>query len=343
MSGLPGKTVPPLAEVRALYEQRDWRALVEQFAHVPDERLDADSEAAFCYADALWRTGQAERTLELVGRIEASARRRGDRRLRVNVINLAGMALFESGRSVEAEARFSELLELSSEWNDEEFAARASNNLGVLANVRGRRDLALTYYQRALASYYRLGYLRGVAQTHHNLGISYRDLGFDREADAHYQRAIGFARSAKSEDVIALAETERALLRARCGDGTVAEALAQRALDRFERMGDDLGRAEALRVLSAAARAQDRDEPAAERLEEALTIARAHSDPLLHAEVQRDRGLLLRDQGRIAAARDALLDAASHFTTLGATAEAEAVRSIIHDLERETASPFQAE
>jgi tetratricopeptide (TPR) repeat protein len=328
-----------LAEVRALYEQRDWTALAERFSRTQAESPETDPEIAFCYADALWRVGQAERSLDLVEPIRTAARLRGDRRLQLNVINVTGMAFFRIGRISDAEVSFSELLELASEWNDEEYAARASNNLGVLANVRSRRDLALTYYQRALASYYRIGYQRGLAQTHNNLGISYRDLGFDREADAHYQRAIGFARSANSEDVIALAENERALLRARCGDGPAAEALAQRAMQRFERMGDDTGRAEALRVLASAARAQGRDELAADRLDQALAIARDHSDPLLRAEIQRDRGLLLRDQGQPDAAREALLDAADHFAVLGAPAEAEAVRAILSDLDRESASP----
>ncbi|CAN5622670.1 hypothetical protein BH23GEM7_BH23GEM7_08550 [soil metagenome] len=318
--------------MRTLYETRNWRALVEQASRLTPAQLVEEAEVAFFYADAFRRVGETERALTLAQRIEPQVRRRGNRRLLLNVINLVGMSLFEAGRSQEAEERFSELLEISNAWRDEEYAARACNNLGVLANVRGRRELALTYYQRALASYHRLGYLRGLAQTHHNLGISYRDLGFDREADAHYQRAIRFARAAQSEDVIARAETERALLRARSRDGSLAEALAQRALERFERIGDPLGRAEALRALAAAARASKYNARAADRLEEALAVARAHSDPLLHAEVQRDRGLLLRDEGQLAAAREALLESAEQFTLLGAEAEATAVRATADQL-----------
>jgi tetratricopeptide (TPR) repeat protein len=315
-------------EVRSLYARRDWIAIVERMSGVQDDQVRAEPELAFCFADALLRVGETERALALAEQTERAARQRGDRRLLLNVINVIGVALFEVGRNSTAEERFAELLDLASSWKDEEFAARSSNNLGVLANVHGRRDQALMYYQRALASYHRLGYLRGLAQTHHNLGISYRDLGFDREADTHFLRAIQYAQSANHEDVIALAETERALLRARSGDGGVAEALAQRALDRFVAMGDELGRAEALRVLAAAARAQARDEAAAGWLEDALAVARRHQAPLLSAEVQRDRGLLLRDRGQIPEAAEALHDSASHFLTLGAAAEAEAVRAI---------------
>ncbi len=289
-------------------------------------------ELAFLYMDACLRIAETQRVLEVGAQLEPLVRRRGERRLLLDLINVVGAALFEMGRTADAEARFSELFELATEWENEEYAARACNNLGVLANVRGKRELALTFYQRALAAYHRLGYLRGLAQTHHNLGISYRDLRFECEADTHFQRAIDFARAAQSEDVIALSETERALLRARAGDAPLAEALARRGLERFQRMGDPLGHAEALRVLAAAAHAGGYPILAAERLDQALVIARTYADPLLSAEVQRDRGLLLRDRGQIAAAREALLESADQFALLGAEAEAAAVRTIASQL-----------
>jgi hypothetical protein len=48
--------------------------------------------------------------------------------------------------------------------------------------------------------------------------------------------------------------------------------------------------------------------------------------------VQRDRGLLLRDLGRMDQAREALLDSINSFTQLGAAAEAEALRAILNAL-----------
>jgi tetratricopeptide (TPR) repeat protein len=233
------------------------------------------------------------------------------------------MTLFESGQIDEAENSFGELLSAAAEAEDAEFAARASNNLGVLANVRGDGALALTCYERALAAYQRLGQLRGLAQTHHNLGISYRDLGRIEEADAHYLRAIDYAGRAQSEDVIALAETERAVVRIRSGDAPMAEQFALRALARFERLGDPVRSAEAERVLAEAARAAGRLEVARERLERAFAVAQLHANLLLRAEVQRDRGELLHQLGQRDAARTAFTDAAEHFGRLGNTAEAE--------------------
>lgn len=328
-----------LEDARALRAAGDWRTLSARGAVLGVDVLRAEPELAYAYAAACRQLGDTARAIQVAGWAEAQARRGGDRRRAAEAVNLVGNALFEEGRLDEAEARFGELLAYASAWGDEEFGARASNNLGILANVRGRRDLALASYQRALASYQRLGNVLGLAQTHHNLGISYRDLGFDREADAHFRRAVELAGSdgqaaaaraaeTDTETVIAVAEVERAMLRVRSGDAPLAEALATRALQRFERIGDPRGRADVLRVLAAAARAGGRDEAAGPFLDEALEIACAHSDPLLMAEVQRDRGLLLRDRGDADGARAALAESAEHFARLGATAEAEAVAAI---------------
>jgi tetratricopeptide (TPR) repeat protein len=344
---VPTPSAPTLTVelARRLRATGEWRRLAEYGVALSREQLLAEPELGYACAAATRRVGDAARALAMAAEVEPAARRRGDRRLAAEAVNLVGNLLFESGRADEAEQRFAELLDYASEWEDEEFTARASNNLGVLANVRGRRDLALTYYQRALAAYQRLGNPLGLAQTHYNLGLSYRDLGFPGDADAHFLRAVEYGGAAEgsdgtepperrwSEDVVANAETERALLQAQQGDGTLAEWMARRALERFERMGDPVGVAYATRALAAAARASGRDDLAARRLDEALAVARTHEDPLLRADVQRDRGLLLRDAGRRAEARAALLDAAEGFEVMGAAAEALAVRAIAAGLD----------
>ncbi|HSU14036.1 tetratricopeptide repeat protein [Longimicrobium sp.] len=329
----PTAPVLSLDEARALRASGQWQPLAERTTALGDEELFREPELAFLSAVGHRRIGRTTRALELLRQVEPEARRRGDQRLLAEVVNLTGIVLWESGRSAEAEVRFGELLESAVEWGDEEATARACNNLGVLANVRGRRDLALTYYQRALAAYQRLGNVGGLSQTHHNLGISYRDLRFDREADAHFGRAVELAEQSQQEDVVALAEVERANLRVRWGDGRLAGEMARRALERFRRISDPTGAAQAIRVLGLAARAEERDDDAAARFDEALEIARTHDDALLRAEVQRDRGTLLRDRGDLAAAREALADSMENFAQIGAAAEAEAIRGLIDALD----------
>jgi len=325
-----------LEEARALRAAGEWPALVQRAAALGADELLREPELALHAAVAYRRVGQAGRALELARLLEPVARRRGDRRLIGDVVNLTGVALWESGQAAEAEVRFGELLDAATEWGNEDDVAVACNNLGVLANVRGRRDLALTYYQRALAAYQRLGNVAGLSQTHHNLGISYRDLGFGREADTHFRRSVELAEEAGREDVVALAESERAALRAGWGDGELAGEMARRSLERFRRIADPTGAAQALRILGLAARAQGQEGEAEAAFDEALEIARAHADALLRAEVQRDRAALLRDTGRMDAAREAFTDAVQHFSQIGAAAEAEALRAIVTEIAPDT-------
>jgi tetratricopeptide (TPR) repeat protein len=320
-----------LVEARALAKMSEWGALCERVSALPEAAVVAEPELAVLYADSCRRIGQALRSLEVGERLESSVRRTGRKDLTLRLTNVIGMALFEAGRMEEAARRFQALLDDATAWRNVEFTARAANNQGIIANVQGRRDLALSCYQHALAAYQGLGHFRGLAQTHHNLGISYRDLGLHAEADAHYRRAIEFGRKAGSEDVIALAELERAVLRAMAGDGRMAEALARRASHRFRRLGDPVGRAEALRVLAAAARADGRNRLAEKRLDAAFAVAREHQDQLLLAEVRRDQGVLLRDRGDHDGAHTALLESADHYERIGARAEAIAVRGLLRD------------
>lgn len=326
MSATPPPSALPLEEVRRLAKDRAWRVLVERVDSGAQDGLAAEPEMALHYADALWRVGAPDRALAVAEGAEPTLWDRGDRWLLLNLINIIGIALFEQGRVQDAGQRFEQLLDLATQWGSDEYAARASNNLGVLAGVARRYDLALTSYQRALAAYQRLGYLRGLAQAHYNLGLSYRELGFGDEADAHYGRAIRFAEQSGSEDVVALAESDRGLLRVHNGDPRTGAVLAARARDRFARLSDPVRRAETLRVLAAAARADQRPDDALSLLDEALSVARAHHSSWLHAEVQRDRSLLLLERGDVQQARAGLLDAGDRFAALGADAEAARLR-----------------
>lgn len=309
--------------------ERRWADLAHEAERLPAPAVEAAPELAYLLGDALRRIGRAAEADAYAVQAEVGAARIGDRRLTLRTINLSGMIAFDTGRLADASDAFSRLLDRATEWSDDEFAARAANNLGILANVRGERQLAITCYQHAIAAYQRLGYLRGIAQSSYNLGISCRDLGLADDAERHYDQAIRFGELAASEDVIALAETERAWLRALNGDGALAERIAARALKRHQSMEDPGGAANATRVLARAAEARGESALALTRLDEALTLARSCGDPLLGAEVERDQGRMLHALGRTEEAREALGRAIETFTRLGALADADEASALL--------------
>lgn len=324
---MSGSVPTRLAErARDLASRRKWPDLVRELEELTEAELLAAPELAVHLADGLWRVGQAERGLATIVPAERALRREGRRERVLDAINIRGIALFELGRTEEAAAAFGELLEAATEWESHDFAARAANNLGVHASLQRRYDVALSHYERALASYSRLGRSRGIAQTHYNLGVNYRELGFHDKAESQYRLAMTHAERSESEDLIGLVESDRGLLRLEMGDPELGRVFAARARDRFVALSDPVREGEALRVLGLCEAAVGDVSGALRRLDGALEIARRHGNRLLHAEVQLARGRLLRNVPDPDAARNALLDAAEQFEAMGAQDSAEAAR-----------------
>src|SRR5260370_26281057 len=105
------------------------------------------------------------------------ARMLGDRPLEVRALNVCGAMALERGGISEATFFFTRAKEEALEQNDLATAGRCANNLGIIANMQGDYDRAVSAYTRAIASYQQAHCDRGVAESRHNLGITYRERG----------------------------------------------------------------------------------------------------------------------------------------------------------------------
>ena len=250
------------------------------------EFLIAKPEQGFMLADAGRRIGGVADVLSLIdGVVEAARAQRADNVL-CNALNLQGVLLLESGHAPAAERAWCDLVVVATEIDSSEFVARASNNLGVTAILAMRLDDAVTSFQRSVAAYMRLNYARGLAQSHQNLGIAFREM--DREMDSlgHFERAMTWAYAADCMDDVARAEQELALLLLYAREApATAETTARQALERFTELGQPAGRAEALRAIGVIAIARGDDDTARSGLAEALDIARGCGQRLLEAEL----------------------------------------------------------
>ena len=77
----------------------------------------------------------------------------------------------------EATYFFTRAQEQATEGNDLAAVGRCSNNLGIIATMRGDYTRAVTAYTRATAAYQQIRAGHGVAESQHNLGITYREQG----------------------------------------------------------------------------------------------------------------------------------------------------------------------
>jgi tetratricopeptide (TPR) repeat protein len=319
----------------ALVADGDWIALWELLRNESTPVLLEDPRLAYHAAEALYHTGRMDELAEYADAYERAARDAADLAGTMKALNLGGIAAFELGRTKDAEARFDLLMELAEAEYDREMLARAANNLGALSNLKGRWHEAIAYYNLAIPLYQKLGWTRGVAQSLHNLGMSYRDLDRLEDSVDAYKQSVVLAYEIDYQPLVAMAMTGRAETELRRGDGELARELAARGLRLARDVGDPISEAEALRVcgLVRAASAEHAPDGARSDFREALRLARETGNTLLEAEVQRDLGRLEWMDGRKIEAVRRLEAAREHFVALGAVAAAREVKSDLASLE----------
>jgi tetratricopeptide (TPR) repeat protein len=210
--------------------------------------------------------------------------------------------------------------------------ARATNNLGALANVRGEPEEALAHYRLALPAYQRVGQHRGIAEGYHNLAITLRDLGELEQADENELHTIEYATDGAVPRLAAMGRIGRAEIALRRGDAPLAEMTARLAAQELMRLGDPQNEADARRLIGAACAAQHKYFDALEAFDRALDIARARGHALNEAETLRDRVQVRVSLGEKGLAIADAAAAITIFTRLGASAEREALERRLEQL-----------
>jgi len=142
-----------------------------------------------------------------------------------------------------------------------------------------------------------VGNPRGLAETNHNLAITFRDLGDLDTADRHERRAIEYAREAGDERLLAMCQVGRADLALRRGEARVAAAGAQVGATSYARLPDRLGEADALRLVGVARAALGEHALARTALDRAVELAEAGESLLIVAEAYEARARLAADLG----------------------------------------------
>ena len=275
-------------------------------------------ERVTLYAEALLRCGEPQRASDCLQDAVPALAHSPHRMAHRTAVNLLGAARFAVGALDEAQAAWDRALELGQEANDALLVARATNNLGAIASLRGAWHSALYLYQLAVPVYQRLGDMHRLAETFHNLAIVYRDLGDLAPADEHEQRAIQFAQQAGAERLVQMARAGRAELALRRGDYPLAEVTAIAAVRASAAIGDRGTQADASRCAGEACTALGRLHEARTLLDDALALADGAGEALMHAEAllaSARLSHLAEDRER---ARDEAVRASDGFRRLGA-------------------------
>ena len=309
-----------LPTLRALLAAGRFSEALEQHRRVEEAPWAGRAEARLLAATAAMRVGDLATAERLATTALEQFTQRADTDGRMRASNLLGALHFERGELPLAEQRFAEARRLARTLDDTLLGARASNNLASVAHLRGQPEMALMLYREALLGYQRLGDRRGTAETYHNLGLSFRQIAAWNDAEAATTQALRHAEIVGERSLLALAVMGRAELSMERGEHDVA----RRELDRAGRLtieaDDELGGAEAQRLLALLALREGDAEGALAQAERGRITALAHGSALLAAECAAAAALALLRLGRAEAAQERRAEALRGFERLGATA-----------------------
>ena len=320
-----------LAELRGLAELGRHHEVLDRLHRLPAPVLEGRTAFALLATEAHGRLGdhpQAQRWAELVLLL---ARSRGERQAELRALHYKGAIALRHGDVDQAEDRFAEALMLARALQDDTAEARCLNNLGIIAFLRGDPGAALANYQLALAAYQQAGVVRGIAETHHNIGISWRERGDYRQALEAAEQAVRLARELQDDTLLGLALTGRAETHLVMGDAALAAAELVRAAEAYHRVQFEAGLPEVWRLQAGVARARGDTAGAIALLEQAAEVATRHASAEALAAVERDLGAALEARGDAAPARAARQRAVALYERLGAKHAARAIAALITD------------
>lgn len=310
-----------------------WEDLFHLMDRLPESERVASRDVAYRFGEALYHLGRMEPMLAHASQFETAARRDRDVSGIMGALNLRGIAAFELGRPEDARRAFDNLMELAEAEGDDDMLARATLNLGALANLQGDPATALSLYQLALALFHKLGQIRGLSQTHQSLGMSYRDLSRYSEAEDEYQKAVRLGLGFGYTPIVAMAVIGRAEVLVLRRDPQAALGLLDWGLQLARQLGDPITEGTGLRVRGLARASLNEVPEARSDLEQALNLARSTGNTLLEAETLRDLGrlmVILRDTG---AAVELLKEALEAFRRLGSEHSVAAMEKELESLD----------
>ncbi|MDH3297727.1 MAG: tetratricopeptide repeat protein [Gemmatimonadota bacterium] len=315
-----------------LASEARWDAVRDLLAPLPAEELQR-ANLAYRFGEALYFTGRISDLKAHAAAYELAARGAAEPVDVLYARNLAAIAAFELGLMDEAASILEQLIDRAMEEGLQPLMAKAAISLGALSSLRGESDRALTFYHLALAPLDRNGDTRGLGQVHHNLGMSYRDLGKLDDAVDEYRLATRIAQDAGLQPQVAMSIIGRAEVEVMRGDVALGFILAERGRLLAVDIGDPISEGTAHRIRSlarvgigpAAGSAEAGEEEldaAAADLARAGELAESTGNALLRAEVWRDLGRLERRRGRLPQALLNLTRARDALKSLGASAAA---------------------
>jgi diguanylate cyclase (GGDEF)-like protein/putative nucleotidyltransferase with HDIG domain len=253
----------------------------------------------------------------------------GDEAAVGHAVNVQGLLNYKMGRLDEAERLYLKARESARRAGEAKLAAMTSQNLGVIANIRGELEQALWHYEASLADYRALGLAKYICITLNNLGMLYTRMERWETAERAYEEAIPLSLQIGDVGVRVILEVNFAILWIARKEFAKARQACDRALAISEETHHTEAIGEIQKCYGVIFRETGDFAAAEDAFRNAVDLADARQDLLLSAEIARELAELYRLQGRNRDTLQSLNRAHRLFTQLHA-------RPDLADIDRQT-------
>jgi len=332
-----GGSLAPLHTAQALADAGDYTELVTYLGGRSQDELEQSPMLALLSGIGHSRLGRLDVGQQWARIALSRARVLGDRTLEVRGLNVCGAIALERGGIGEATDFFTRAQEEAMQDSDMATLGRCANNLGIIANMQGDYGRAVGAYTRAIGAYQQARFARGIAESQHNLGITYREQGRLDDAMQAADAAVREAERVGDQRLKAQALAGRAEIQVLRGEPELAIREAKRAVVVHRDLKDAVRETEDLRILAVALGRAGQKGEAEAMFREVIARATKHERPLLIATAQRDLAYLLAREGETAAATEVAQTARVALDRLGARVEAEHLDALLKELAGERA------
>jgi len=279
-----------------------------------------------------YRSGERDTARELCSRSFEIARNIANDLLAGEALNALGVMFVHDGALSEAQEHFLRAIEIGG--TNRELLARIQQNLGTIASIRGKLDVARARYALSLDGYQSANDEHGCALAYHNLGIVSRHQERFDDGDSYFTKALEIAERTGDLHLQALCKLNHADLHSARQRFEEARKNAEEALAMFDQLGARASKAAAYRVIGVVYRETGRSALAESRLRSAIELARAAGSVLNEADAKREIAVLYQGMGRNQEALTFLNAAHSLYTRLDARIELVNVGSKVAALEQ---------
>ena len=335
------RSLEPLHAAQELADAGNYTELVQYLGARSHEELEHSPMLALLYGIGQSRLGKLELGQQWARVALSRARLVGDRKLEVRGLNVCGAIALERGGLTEATYFFTQAQDEAMQDSDMAALGRCANNLGIIANMRGDYGRAVGAYTRAIAAYQQGHYDRGIVESEHNLGITYRDMTRLDDALQAADRAAAGAQRLGDRRLAAQALAGRAEILIARGQPQLAAREAQAALAVHRELQTPILETEDLRILAVAIGMTGKAQESEAMLRDVIDRGTKGGWPVHVAAAQRDLAHLFALQGDAVAASELARAAQVAFDRLGVTAEAEKLVALVprRDLAGDMAAP----